>query len=550
MEYAQRLLGLLDAWPVRVVLGLTLFYVCLRIALLPPHRPKQTREVANLPGPPSPPYVGWLIGNMGDIAEFRDTVMHPDWIKMGWTGRCQHIFGQETIWTYDPVAMGSILQQADVWQRADNTERLLGRITGSGLLTAKGADHRRQRRIVNPAFSTNAIKAMIPTMFDKADLCANILGQCVDDDSLEHFAARYPPKPEDRVAGARKVDLLALMSKLTQDVIGAAGFNTDLESLRPKENALDSSIQFMLNTLFDDTIILMAQNLFWSLDKIPLRNRRAMKACRGVMEKLSARLMRDRAAQLATEPEEADEDKVPDMLDLLVKANMAEREDQRLSDEEVRSQLLTLLFAGEHDHSRHNLQLAAFHGKAPGHPSAVAETLNALPLLDAVVRETLRLEPPASCTVRTNVQDTVIPLSVPVRGRDGTMIEKALPVGKGSYVFLSISSLQQHPDVWGPDAAEFNPDRYKDPTIPKMNIPGMWGGLAAFISGPHHCIGFRLALAEIKVATVTLLRHFSFDELPSKPDIFIVMNVASRPEVKGESGGQMPLLVRRVEATA
>ncbi|BEJ03420.1 hypothetical protein CcaverHIS641_0105950 [Cutaneotrichosporon cavernicola] len=528
MEYAQRLLGLLDAWPVRVVLGLTLFYVCLRIALLPPHRPKQTREVANLPGPPSPPYVGWLIGNMGDIAEFRDTVMHPDWIKMGWTGRCQHIFGQETIWTYDPVAMGSILQQADVWQRADNTERLLGRITGSGLLTAKGADHRRQRRIVNPAFSTNAIKAMIPTMFDKADLCANILGQCVDDDSLEHFAARYPPKPEDRVAGARKVDLLALMSKLTQDVIGAAGFNTDLESLRPKENALDSSIQFMLNTLFDDTIILMAQNLFWSLDKI--------------------RLMRDRAAQLATEPEEADEDKVPDMLDLLVKANMAEREDQRLSDEEVRSQLLTLLFAGSTTTAGAICSLLRFMAKHPDIQARLREeiesteerpnfeTLNALPLLDAVVRETLRLEPPASCTVRTNVQDTVIPLSVPVRGRDGTMIEKALPVGKGSYVFLSSNSIPTY--------------RYKDPTIPKMNIPGMWGGLAAFISGPHHCIGFRLALAEIKVATVTLLRHFSFDELPSKPDIFIVMNVASRPEVKGESGGQMPLLVRRVEATA
>ncbi|GMK54276.1 hypothetical protein CspeluHIS016_0108620 [Cutaneotrichosporon spelunceum] len=562
MEYAQRLLGVLDDWPARILLGLTLFYVCLRIALLPPHRPKQTREVKNLPGPPSPPWIGWLIGNMGDIAEFRDTVMHPDWIKMGWTGRCEHIFGQETIWTYDPVAMGSVLQQADVWQRADNTERLLGRITGQGLLTAKGADHRRQRRIVNPAFSTTAIKAMIPTMFDKAELCADILGQCIDDDSLEHFAARYPPKPEDRVPGARKVDMLALCSKLTQDVIGAAGFNTDLESLRPKENALDSSIQFMLNTLFDDTIILMAQNLFWSLDKIPLRNRRAMKACRNIMEKLSARLMRDRAEKLANEPEDADEDKVPDMLDLLVKANTAEREDQRLSDEEVRSQLLTLLFAGSTTTAGTICSVLRFMAQHPDIQKRLREeiesteerpnfeTLNALPLLDAVVRETLRLEPPATCTVRTNVQDTVIPLSQPVRGRDGTMIEKALPVGKGSYIFLSISSLHQHTDVWGPDAAEFNPDRYEDPTIPKMNIPGMWGGLASFISGPHHCIGWRLALAEIKVVVFTLLRQFAFEELPSKPDIFIVMNVASRPEVKGESGGQMPLLVRRVEAHA
>lgn len=271
MEYAQRLFGLLDAWPVQVVLGLLLFYACLRLAFLPPYRPKQTREVANLPGPPPMPYFGWLIGNMADLEEFRDTIMHPDWVAMGWTGRCQHVMAQDTIWTYDPVAMGHILQHADVWERPKSIERLLGRITGSGLLTAKGASHRRQRRIVNPAFSTNAIKAMIPSMFEKADMCAALLGRCVDDDSLESFASRYPPKPEDRVPGARKVDLLALCSKLTQDVIGAAGFHTDLESLRPKENPLDSSIQYMLNTLFDDTIILMGQNLYWTLDKIVSR---------------------------------------------------------------------------------------------------------------------------------------------------------------------------------------------------------------------------------------------------------------------------------------
>ncbi|KLT42140.1 cytochrome P450 [Cutaneotrichosporon oleaginosum] len=497
---------------------------------------------------------------MADLAEYRDTVMHPDWVAMGWTGRCQHIMGQETIWTYDPVAMGSILQSADVWERAKNTERLLRRITGSGMLTAKGAAHRRQRRIVNPAFSTTAIKAMVPAMFEKAELCATLLGRCVDDDSLESFASRYPPKPEDRVPGARKVDMLALCSKLTQDVIGAAGFNTDLESLRPADNPLDNSIQYMLNTIFDDTIISMGQNLYWLLDKIPTRTRRAMKTCRTEMERVSERLMTERAAKQEGSVVDADEDKVPDMLDLLLKANSAEREDQRLSDEEVRSQLSTLLFAGSTTTAGTICSLLRFLALHPDIQARLREeieateerpsfeTLNALPLLDATVRETLRLEPAATCTVRTNTKDTVIPLSVPVRGRDGTMIEKALPVAKGSYVLLSISSLQRHPDVWGPDAEEFNPDRYKDPSIPKMNIPGMWGGLASFISGPHHCIGWRLALAEIKIVTFTLLRHFAFEELPSKPDIFIVMNVASRPEVKGESGGQMPLLVRRIEA--
>lgn len=182
--------------------------------------------------------------------------------------------------------------------------------------------------------------------------------------------------------------------------------------------------------------------------------------------------MGERAAQIAKGPTDTDEDKVPDMLDLLVKANTAEREDQRLSDEEVRSQLSTLvrvtcpsvladtscLQGAQRRQARSAASSVSWHStrtfrracarksRRPRNGPACklnatdvadgSETLSALPLLDAAVRETLRLEPPATCTVRISTQDTVIPLSVPVRGRDGTMIEKALPVAKGSYVLL------------------------------------------------------------------------------------------------------------------
>lgn len=296
--------GLLESWTVRAVLALTVLYACLRIALIPPYRAKPTPEVLNLPGPPRVPWIGWLLGNLGQIQDFQDTIMHPSWIEMGWTGRCQHMCGQETIWTYDPVAMGHVFQNAEVWARPTNIERILGRITGDGLLTATGAAHRRQRKIINPAFSTNAIKDMVPRMYDKADELAALLGRCVDDDELASFASRHPPKAVDRVPGARKVDMLSLTAKLTQDVIGSVGFNTDFQSLQPKSNPLDSSINRMLNILFDDTVILMTQNLFWALDKIvrtkrrgwrgqaanpqPLRNRRAISHCRSIMEKMSA----------------------------------------------------------------------------------------------------------------------------------------------------------------------------------------------------------------------------------------------------------------------
>lgn len=64
-----------------------------------------------------------------------------------------------------------------------------------------------------------------------------------------------------------------------------------------------------------------------------------------------------------------------------------------------------------------------------------SETLNALPFLDNVVRETLRYTPPATCTAREAAKDTTLPLTWPVRGRDGSLIE-TLPVKKGSYFLI------------------------------------------------------------------------------------------------------------------
>lgn len=69
-----------------------------------------------------------------------------------------------------------------------------------------------------------------------------------------------------------------------------------------------------------------------------------------------------------------------------------------------------------------------------------------------------------------------------------------------------------------------------------------------FSTGPHACIGYRLALNELKVALFALLRAFEFAPLPSQPKIERTMMFTLRPEVKGETGSQMPLLVKNVTA--
>ena len=47
------------------------------------------------------------------------------------------------------------------------------------------------------------------------------------------------------------------------------------------------------------------------------------------------------------------------------------------------------------------------------------DELNALPYLDMVVRETLRLDPPVPTTIRVPMQDDVIPVDLPFIDRNG-----------------------------------------------------------------------------------------------------------------------------------
>lgn len=69
----------------------------------------------------------------------------------------------------------------------------------------------------------------------------------------------------------------------------------------------------------------------------------------------------------------------------------------------------------------------------------ISETLSALPYLDAVIRECLRLFSPATSTVRISTKADVIPLSDPIVGRDGKEMSE-LPIGEGVQIFIRKSA--------------------------------------------------------------------------------------------------------------
>ena len=75
--------------------------------------------------------------------------------------------------------------------------------------------------------------------------------------------------------------------------------------------------------------------------------------------------------------------------------------------------------------------------------------------------------------------DTVLPLSNPVRGLDGRQIHEIL-VPKDTPVFVSIMASNTNPDLWGPDAAEWKPERWLSPlpaSVTEAKIPGVYSNL-------------------------------------------------------------------------
>ncbi|KAJ7818615.1 cytochrome P450 [Mycena olivaceomarginata] len=161
--------------------------------------------------------------------------------------------------------------------------------------------------------------------------------------------------------------------------------------------------------------------------------------------------------------------------------------------------------------------------------SSEVDAIEALPYLDAVTREGVR------DTHRVAAHDDVIPLKNPITLRTGETIA-SLPVKAGDSFIIPFMVPNTNPDVWGPDAAQFIPERWlQGGGIPDSeDLPhGPWGNVSNFADGPRHCIGWRLAVQEIKLILSALVRNFEFRDTGAKVEKYIAPAV--QPFVDGKA---------------
>lgn len=106
----------------------------------------------------------------------------------------------------------------------------------------------------------------------------------------------------------------------------------------------------------------------------------------------------------------------------------------------------------------------------------VCVTLNKCLAQAYIYLPALRLYPPVPLNARTSVKDTTIPVG---GGPDGL---SPIFIPKGTTVSYSVWAMHRRTDLWGPDAAKFNPDRWAGG---KMRG---WQYLP-FNGGPRICLG-------------------------------------------------------------
>ncbi|KAF9484959.1 cytochrome P450 [Pholiota conissans] len=498
-----------------------------------------TAPIRSLPGPPNPSFI---FGNTKQFMEKPD-IIREEWIQQyGPTINFKVLFGLNRLFTIDTKALNHVLMNYHVYQKPEAPRHALRDIFGDGVLVVEEEKHKQQRKIMNPAFGTSHIRELTEIFVEKSIELRDVWMREINN-----------PEPNSQV------EVLSWLSKMTLDVIGKAGFNYNFDALSGKTNELNQAFSAIFESATSVSLLAIARQFFPSLRFIPSPKDSKIKTSRQTMDRIGTELMKESKADLTNQKTSWTR---RDLLSLLIRANLSTDlpAGQRMSDKDVLAQVPTFLVAGHETTSTGTMwALFALSQNLPAQAKLRQEVmsvstdnptmdeLNALPYLDAVVRETLRVHPPVAASSRQAVHDDFLPFRKPIMDRNGKMIDGVL-IKKGQALIIPIKAVNRDKSIWGEDANEFKPERWEKIPEAASMIPGTWGNLMTFLGGPRACIGYRFSLVEMKALLFTLIRAFEFGLAVPSEDIGTKTFIVQRPFLKSnpKAGNQMPLILKPV----
>ncbi|MBM9506927.1 cytochrome P450 [Actinacidiphila acididurans] len=350
---------------------------------------------------------------------------------------------------------------------------------GAGLATAPYQDHRRQRLVMQPAFRHEHLRGYVDVMRQEID---------------------------GAMAGWRdgqELDMVEAMFGLTTTVALKALFSA---RIRPDEAAeLRAAFDVFLRGFYARAVLPAA-------GRLPTPgNRRYDRALARWHEQVE-RLIEDYRQAGA------------DRGDLMSRL-LAARDDEghAMSPQELSDQVAVLLLAGGettssavvwamHVLAGHPDIRDALHAEADavlGGATAGFEHLSRLDLTGRVVREALRLYPPAWLALRTATRDTTL---------------AGHPLPAGSMVVISPYILHRLPDFHAAPG-DFDPDRWRESRDAREGRPAHRGAYLPFGAGATKCLGEEFGEAEATVILASIAARWQLTPVggPVAPSTRLVL---------------------------
>ena len=384
----------------------------------------------------------------------------------------RRMLGQRLFAVHQPDALKHVLlDNAANYEKGPLLRQLLEPGLGKGLLTSEGAQWRRQRRIMAPAFQHKSLLRFAPLVSAAAAAL------------VERWLAR---------PAGEAFDVNGEMMRLALVIIARVMFSADYrEQAGDVERSVDQYQRLIRPRLMD---------LVGLPDWVPRFNRwRARQALAALDALIEPLLRRDRAAGAGD-----------DLLSLLVDGR-DEETGEGLSRQEIRDQVVTIFLAGHETTAQalswtwyllalHPAEEARFHdelarvlgGRAPGY-----DDLPALPFTRMVLEESMRLYPPApTFSRRALAADRLVDRDIP----------------RGSVVFIVPWALHRHRKLWDePDA--FLPDRFdREWAAARHRFAYL-----PFGAGPRICIGASFAMMEAMLVLAAIGQRFRLRLVPGHP---------------------------------
>jgi cytochrome P450 len=138
-----------------------------------------------------------------------------------------------------------------------------------------------------------------------------------------------------------------------------------------------------------------------------------------------------------------------------------------------------------------------------------------LPYLNAVCNEVFRFMPSVPVTLREAIRETVV---------------AGVPIPKGTVILLAPWAINKSEALWGPDANEFNPERWMGEGMSNTGGSKSNYSYLTFLHGPRSCIGQAFAKAEMKCLVAAVVGRFEFEMADKNEIVTIGGVVTSKPQ--------------------